>query len=406
MRFVWLLAGLVLAGIGRWYVRAGRYAGMRHGQPGRPPYAEATGVRQGELDVVHEFHGPIPTGVTVSHDGRIFVCYPRWEDPVPFTVGELRDGKEVPYPDADANDPRDPDRFLSVQSVVVDPGNRLWLLDTGSIDMGPVRGREWAKLVGIDLATNRIFRTIRFPPDALLPSTYLNDVRFDLRRGAEGMAFITDSSVQGPNAIIVVDLASGRSWRRLNGHESVTGSRTFFAVMEGDPLLLRPKGGLPRQAAIGADGIAINADGSRLFYCPLASRSLYSASVDALADERLPDAEVARTIEREDRQFASDGLEADARGRIYLTDWEHNAVVVRTARERFETLIWDERMWWPDTLSLATDGHLYFTANQLHRQAKFHGGRDLRRRPFYLFRVRVDATPVMLRRPDARAVTG
>jgi sugar lactone lactonase YvrE len=52
---------------------------------------------------------------------------------------------------------------------------------------------------------------------------------------------------------------------------------------------------------------------------------------------------------------------------------------------------------WPDTLSLATDGYLYVTANQLHRQARFHKGRDLRRRPYTLFRVRIDAQPVLLR---------
>ena len=36
---------------------------------------------------------------------------------------------------------------------------------------------------------------------------------------------------------------------------------------------------------VGADGIAISADGQRLFYTPLVSRKLYSVSVDALADE-------------------------------------------------------------------------------------------------------------------------
>jgi hypothetical protein len=49
-------------------------------------------------------------------------------------------------------------------------------------------------------------------------------------------------------------------------------------------------------------------------------------------------------------------------------------------------------------LSLAADGYLYFTANQLHRQARFHGGKDLREKPYALFRVKVDAGPVALRR--------
>jgi sugar lactone lactonase YvrE len=63
----------------------------------------------------------------------------------------------------------------------------------------------------------------------------------------------------------------------------------------------------------------------------------------------------------------------------------------------WETVVHDSRLLWPDTLSLATDGYLYVTANQLHRQARFHKGRDLRRRPYTLFRVRIDAQPVLLR---------
>jgi hypothetical protein len=52
---------------------------------------------------------------------------------------------------------------------------------------------------------------------------------------------------------------------------------------------------------------------------------------------------------------------------------------------------------WPDTLSLAADGQLYFTANQLHRQELFHDGKGLRANPYAQFRVKVDAGPVLLR---------
>ncbi len=70
------------------------------------------------------------------------------------------------------------------------------------------------------------------------------------------------------------------------------------------------------------------------------------------------------------------------------------AVVARN----YETLVHDPRVLWPDTLSLAADAHLSFTANQLHRQAQFHEGKDLRQRPYGLCRVRVDARSVLLRR--------
>ena len=52
----------------------------------------------GHLEQVFAFQDAMPTGVTVSETGRIFVNYPRWGDVVPFTVAELKDGKAVPYP--------------------------------------------------------------------------------------------------------------------------------------------------------------------------------------------------------------------------------------------------------------------------------------------------------------------
>ena len=46
----------------------------------------------GELEPVAQFNGAMLTGVTVSHQGRIFVNYPKWSDDVQFTVAEMRDG--------------------------------------------------------------------------------------------------------------------------------------------------------------------------------------------------------------------------------------------------------------------------------------------------------------------------
>ncbi len=354
---------------------------------------------KGRLEVVATFDGPMPTGVTVSHKGRIFVNFPRWGDPVDFTVAELKDGKPVAYPDAEFNrlDRDHPESGLvSVQSVVVDPRDRLWILDTGSIEFGPTLPGG-PKLVGVDLTTNKVFKTISFPDDVALKMTYLNDVRFDLRKGKEGVAYITDSSLKGPNGIIVVDLASGKSYRRLHDHPSTKAVTDFLPIVEGRPLMNRPKEGKPTHLSIGSDGIAIGHDGKYLYYCPLASRHLYRVATDALLDEQAKEEEVARAVEDlSDRGFASDGLESDDRGRIYLSDYEHNGILRRTPQGDYETLVHDPRVLWPDTLSVARDGYLYFTANQLHRQKLFHHGEDLRRKPYVLFRVKIDAGPVLL----------
>ncbi|AIF83238.1 gluconolactonase [Candidatus Nitrososphaera evergladensis SR1] len=354
----------------------------------------------GALEPVAYFDGAMPTGVTVSQKGRIFVNFPRWGYDVPFTVAEIRGGKPVAYPDEAVNQSRLDDQaaaFISVQSVVIDPADRLWILDTGSPMFQPTK-YGGPKLVCVDLATNRIIKKILFPQEVALPTTYLNDVRFDLRRGNEGMAFITDSADTGPNGIIVVDLEDGESWRRLHDHPSTKaeGLQGFLPIVEGRPFLEHQQDGSVKPGAgMGADGIAISADGTRLYYCPLGSRKLYSVMTEALADREVDDS----VTDEGDKGGAADGLESDAAGYIYSTNYEHNAILRRRFPEgQWETVVHDARLRWPDTLSLATDGYLYVTANQLHRQARFHQGRDLRRKPYVLFRIHVNAQPVMLKK--------
>ncbi|HZC20681.1 MAG TPA: L-dopachrome tautomerase-related protein, partial [Nitrososphaeraceae archaeon] len=247
----------------------------------------------------------MPTGVTVSHKGRIFVNFPRWGDDVPFTVSEIRDGQPIAYPDKVINqaDPNDQAAALvSVQSVVVDPVDRLWILDTGSPMFQPTK-YGGPKLVCIDLSSDKVIKKILIPQDVALPSTYLNDVRFDLRRGSrEGLAFITDSSQNGPNGIIVVDLESGKSWRRLHDHPSTKAEQlqTFLPIVEGRPFLEHQSDGSVKQgASMGSDGIAISSDGARLYYCPLGSRKLYSVDTDALANQSLDEREVGSSVTNE-----------------------------------------------------------------------------------------------------------
>ena len=155
----------------------------------------------------------------------------------------MREGKVVAYPDEAINqtDPNDPAaNLVSVQSVVVDPADRLWILDTGSPLFQPTK-YGGPKLVCVDLKTNKVIKKILFPQDVALPTTYLNDIRFDLRKGREGVAYITDSAQNGSNGIIVVDLASGESWRRLNDHPSTKSAniQTFLPLVEGRPFIVK-----------------------------------------------------------------------------------------------------------------------------------------------------------------------
>jgi sugar lactone lactonase YvrE len=357
-----------------------------------------------KLEAVAIFRDAMPTGVTVSRHGRIFVNFPRWGDKVPYTVGELKKGLTVPFPDAEINRQDDADaahHFISVQSVVIDPDDRLWVLDTGSpLMQGTVPNGP--KLVAIDLDTNKVLRTILLPPSVAGPRSYMNDVRFDLTVGASGFAYITDSSASGPNGIVVVDLATGHSWRKLDNHPSTRPDPDFIAIAEGEPMYQHQPGKPRTPFRIGADGIALSADGSRLFYCPLSGRKLYSVSTAALRNQHLTPAQVAATVRTVAPKGASDGLESDADGNVYAGDYETDSIHIIAPDGTLKLLTHDPTLLWPDTLSLADDGYLYVTSNQLERQPIFHDGSDFRVKPYLLFRVRVDARPVRLTHTPAK----
>ena len=350
----------------------------------------------GQLDQVFAFHDAMPTGVTVTDNGRIFVNYPKWGDDVAFTVGEIREGRVFPYPDAafnreDANDPAK--GLISVQSVVADGKGRVWLLDTAAPGFATPKAGG-AKLVAVDLATNKVVKTLVFPADVMLAGTYVNDMRFDFRVGKEGTVYVTDSSISGPGAIIVMDIASGNAVRRLSGARSTSSDPDFIPVVEGQQALItRGPDGKPKTLTVASDGIALSADGKTLYFCPLSSRHLYSVSTALLRDPNVSEAQLAAAVKDLGEKGASDGLEADANGAVYAGDYEHNSIRKRLADGSWQTIVHDPRVLWPDTLSIGPDGYLYFIANQLQRQAGFHGGQDLREKPYGLLRVKIDAAP-------------
>ncbi len=377
----------------------------------------------GHLEVVATFPGPMPTGVTVSRTNRIFVNFPRWGDDVPFTVAEVVHGKAIPYPDAAVNDwpgrtapdpthytdqAQNETHFVSVQSVVVDPANRLWVLDTGSpllktaLPGGP-------KLVAIDLATNKIVKRILLPPAIAGPASYMNDIRFDLRVGSapgpdgiHGTAYITDSSEKGPTGLVIVDLASGQAWRKLDDIPATKPEPGFLMFALGRPLYKTEPGQPARPSVFANDSIAISADGTRLFFCPVSATKLYSVPTAALRDRNLTPEATASQVALVTGKESSDGLESDAAGNIYTTAPASGSILKIAPNPAFAngvevtTLAHDPRLLWPDTMSLSDDGFLYVTANQLYNQPSLHNGKDLRQKPYLLLRIKIDAKPIRL----------
>lgn len=353
----------------------------------------------GKPEVVATFNGAMPTGVTVTREGRIFVNFPRWGDDVPFTVAEVKDNRLVPYPNAAVNraDSAEPgSHLLSVQSVVADGQGRVWILDTAAPGFSqPVAGG--AKLVAVNLKTNQIEKTVIFPAEAIRPATYVNDMRFDFRIGKAGVAYVTDSSLSGTGAIIVIDLESGKAVRRLEGDRSTSPEPGFSPVVEGETLLQRHADGTTAPFSVASDGIALSPDGKTLYFSPLSGRHLYAVPTALLRDPQVTEAQLSAAVKDLGEKGASDGLESDASGAVYAGDYERNAIRKLSVGGQWTTLAHGPEILWPDTLSVGPDGYLYFTVNQLNRQPGFHGGKDLRQKPYALLRVKINASPAPTR---------
>ena len=138
----------------------------------------------------------------------------------------------------------------------------------------------------------------------------------------------------------------------------------------------------------GADGIALSADGSTLYFSTTGGRRLYAVPTDRLRD-RSPNSEV---LARASQVYLTgkgltDGMETDSNNNIYMGNIETNSISMYTpSTGLLSTFVRDPRLSWTDTLSTGADGYLYFTENQLWRLPAYNGGVDKRVKPYVLFR--------------------
>jgi sugar lactone lactonase YvrE len=291
------------------------------------------------------------------------------------SVGEIRIGGKIwPCPNEEWNawapavDPAT--HFICVQSVYVDRNDFLWVLDPASAYMrGVVPGG--AKLVKIDIRKNEVVQQIDFDETIAPPASYLNDVRVDAQRN---VAYITDS---GLGALVVVDLATGKSRRVLAGHSS-TKSENITLRVDGKEWLM---GG--RAPEIHVDGLALDPAGDYLYYHALTARNLYRIGTQYLRDAALTEPELAARVESLGTTGAADGIEFGPDGYLYLTGIEDRTIRVFASIGNTETVIRDPRLVWPDSFARGPGRYLHVTASQINLGADS-------KPPYKLFRFKLE----------------
>ena len=308
------------------------------------------------------------TGVAVSEKGRIFVNFPRWSEDAPVSVAEVKAGKLVPYPDQAWNAYRNAaplspaDHFICVQAMTADGKGNLWIIDPAApntefiVPGGP-------KLVKVDLATDKVVRTFAFGPEVAPQGSYLNDLRFS----PDGKwAYITDSGATG--ALVVVDLATGRGRRLLEGDVSTMPDKAIKVTVNGVELK-QPDG---RGVQFAADSISIDPKGEYLYWQPLTGAKLYRIATAALQDAALPPEQLKAKVETVAASQPNDGLWTDAAGRIFFTDIQHSAITTREPDGKTALLVEDERLRWPDTFAEGPNATLYITNSAINDSPRFN----------------------------------
>lgn len=319
------------------------------------------------------------TGVAKEEGGRIFINYPRWSGPYQYGV-VLTAGRDSarPFPSDTMNlwsaGESGAAKWVCVQSVYVDDGGTLWVLDPSAPQMKSVQGNG-AKLVKMN-KDGSVAKTFSFT-GTVSDTSYVNDVRVDVQRN---FAYITDSKTGG---IVVVDLASGRMREVLTRHSSTKSDTAFKFVIDGKELM---KDGKP--VKINSDGIALTPDGTWLYYKPLTDDKLYRIATEHLRNWNMPDTTLFTKVEDLGHFNTTDGMIFDRAGNLYMGDLQNYSIVKLDKDHKKTVLVKDDRLIWPDSYAIA-DGYLYITCSQINKQPDYNSGVNKRTSPYTVYRLKL-----------------
>ena len=287
------------------------------------------------------------------------------------------DGKLQPFPDKEWNRwNKKPEtaanHFVCVQSVVVDDNDSLWVVDAGAPMLTAVVPGG-AKLVVVDLKTNQVSRVIPLGPDVAKLEAH---ERYSYRHTAGSS--LSDRQRRG--RYCDRRPAHGKSHRSLDGDPSVLPEQGVSIVIDGKPVL---ENGKPPQ--FNSDSLALSPDGDYLYYKPITAKTLYRIKTEVLRGGQLPQ-KMSSAVERVGETFPTDGLWMDRRGNLYLSDLDHNAVVVRTPDGHMKKIVRDSRLQWPDTFSEGPDGTIYISASHINESPTYNEGKSANTTPYGVYK--------------------
>lgn len=334
-----------------------------------PDLSTSPALPTSALEIAVKSDRPIGNAA-VSASGRIFyTIHPESQPKAPFLY-EFVNGKPVPFPDEASQETL----FKTPLGVVVDRQNRLWVIDPG------MHGTSQPRLLGFDLASNKLVHRFDFPSAIAPLGSFLQDLQVD---SLGETIYIADVAfwVKRP-AIVVYDIKTKTARRVLEKHASVYPQNLLIR----NPIRDMSFFGGVLQMKTGIDGVALSRDDQWLYYGAMNHDTLFRIPAKALKDGALNDEALAKTIEAIGKKPLNDGFSIDDQQGVFITDVEHQGVARMTPDGKLTTVIKDSRIRWADGLSFGPDGWLYLADSAIPHLVLQSPEDIAKQAPFYIWR--------------------
>ena len=317
------------------------------------------------------------SAVALTAGGAMFLGLPRWTGmrDTPSVVQVDGDGALQPFPGGAWNDwafgKPVQDAFVQVNALHVFGDDTLWVVDQGAPD-GKATLPGAQKVLQFDTGSGALLRALRFGEDILPAGARLHDLRIHGSR-----VYLTDA---GLGALVVHDLATGHTLRRLQAHPLLLQSEVQPLRGSGRRVLLDADGGRLR---LGCTFLEISPDGEWLYFST-PTGPFRRVPTALLCDAALDDDTVAAAIEEVAPVPSIYGSAMDSRGNLYLANAEQRCIEVVAPGGQRAVLAADERLIGPDAPFITRDRRLFVAATQAEFLPECDGGHNGIERPFLI----------------------
>jgi len=299
--------------------------------------------------------------VALTTTNELFLGLPRYaaDKPTPSLARREPDGDIRPFPGNTWNDwkPGNDGReaFVYLNSVHIFADDTVWCVDQGSLSEHLFPGANAMlhphaqKVVQLDARSGKILKVLTFDEAILPPGAQLNDLRFHGQ-----IMYLTDS---GLGALIVHDLKTGRTLRRMSGQPVLKASKTAIPA-----ILAHVKGGATFPPP-NSDMIEITADGKWLYWAS-PTGPLFRIETRFLNDLALADEDLVSHVQRVYDNNFSGGCSMDSLGNVYFSETTTQHITVLSPTGKTATLASSANLIRPDGSFISHDRHLYIPVKQ------------------------------------------